>query len=213
MPHSELRINGKVVDWPSVTEVLALLNKPFLAIWRGKVGNAEADRISRASAAIGTEVHELIEQTIGAGLQKSPSNSKVEAIYKAWVEWWQSQAYLVKAAEIKVYSKKKRFHGTFDAVLQVGDDLILTDWKISKSDDHFRYLQLAAYAFAYYEMTKVKINEGLIVRIHPETFKVKTTEVKELWKYVPLFLALRKLFEFVKTGKIKGGKSLSSRKS
>lgn len=206
MAHSKLIIKGKEVEWPSVTEIIALLNKPFLAIWRGKIGNAEADRIARASAAVGTEVHELIEKTLGKGLDKAPSTTKVESIYRAWLDWWQSQSYLVKELEIKVYSKKKKFHGSFDAVLMFGDTPILVDWKITKSADHFRYLQLAGYAYAYYEMFKVKINDGLIVMIHPETLKVSVKQVDNLWGYTPLFLALRKLYEFVKTGKLKGGK-------
>lgn len=198
MPHSRLLIKGKEVDWPSVTEVLSILDKPFLARWRGKIGNEEADRISRESAAVGTEVHRLIEETLGQGISSPPSSTKVESIFRAWVEWWQSQSYLVKATEVKVISKKKKFHGTFDGVLMVGDQKLLVDWKISKSDDHFRYLQLAGYAYAYNEMFKEKIDDGLIVRVHPETLKVKVTEVHNLWSLTPLFLALRKLFNFVK---------------
>lgn len=199
MPHSELRISGKVVNWPSVTGVVGLLDKPFLAFWRGKIGNEEADRISKASAAVGTEVHGLIEAVLRDGTTQScGSSEKVQKCFQAWFEWWQSQSYLVKETEIKVISKKKKFHGTFDAVLAVGDEPILVDWKVSKSHDHFRYLQLAGYAYAYKEMFGVKINEGLIVVINPETFKVSTKEIKDLWKYTPLFLALRKLYEFVK---------------
>lgn len=206
MPHSPLTINGKVVSWPSVSEVIGLLDKPFLARWRGKIGNEAADKIAKESAAVGTEVHQLIEEVLKYGTASScGSSERVQKCFKAWFDWWNSQTYIPNAMEVKVISKKKKFHGTFDALLESNDISIVVDWKISKSDDHFRYLQLAGYAYAYYEMTKVKINEGLIVRINPDTLKVKETSVANLWNYVPLFLALRKLFEFVRTGKIKGG--------
>lgn len=79
----------------------------------------------------------------------------------------------------------------------------ITDWKISNNDDRLRYLQLAGYAQAYFEETGEKIKQGLIVRIDKQG-KIHEKVIDDLWNYVPIFLALRKVFDFVKReGKFK----------
>lgn len=72
----------------------------------------------------------------------------------------------------------------------------ITDWKISNNDDRFRILQLAGYAQAYYEETGEKVEKGFVVRIDKEG-KIHEKVIDNLWKYVPIFLALRKVYDFV----------------
>ncbi len=119
--------------------------------------------------------------------------------FAAWHSWWQKQPYQVTALEQKVVSKKYKFHGTFDGVLS---DTIV-DWKFSNSEDHFRILQLAGYAQAYFEQTGIRIKKGLIVQIDKQG-EVHETHVPDVWKYVQLFIYLRRLWNFVKKiGKFK----------
>ena len=44
--------NGK----PRVSTILAVENKPFLHTWRARVGNQEADRVSKEATDLGSEV-------------------------------------------------------------------------------------------------------------------------------------------------------------
>ena len=53
---------GYLVDnqvFPRVTSVCAVMNKPFIAIWRGRIGNAAADKIMTESGDFGTSFHQV----------------------------------------------------------------------------------------------------------------------------------------------------------
>lgn len=52
-----LLFDNTVIFLPSVTTVLHAVPKPFLATWRGNVGNREADRIMYESADKGSRIH------------------------------------------------------------------------------------------------------------------------------------------------------------
>lgn len=197
MPHTELIIDGE--KWPSVTEVGAVLSKPFLLYWYGKVGTQEAERIKSQTAAFGRNVHEMVETflTTGDVSRKEYTEQETDTFSQWWTWWTEQKTYTVSACEQKVKSTKYKYHGTFDALLQTKStyEPVLTDWKFSNSDDHYRYLQLAGYAQAYHEEHGVKLQKGLIVRIGKDGLKL--TEVNNLQKYVPAFLAARKLWDFV----------------
>ena len=50
---------------PSVTTILsATSDKRFLANWRRRVGDVEADRIMKQASSIGTEMHQVLEYTL-----------------------------------------------------------------------------------------------------------------------------------------------------
>lgn len=204
MGHSRTVIEG--VEYPSVTEILGVIDKPFLARWRGKIGNTKADQISRESADIGQQVHAAIEKFLkGETVTFCGADDKVKPPFVAWFDWWRTSNYECRAQEVKVISKKYLYGGTFDCILQHKETghTVLVDWKISNNDDRIRWLQLAGYAQAYFEETGIKIPNGLIVRIDKKG-KVHIKEVKNLWKYVPVFLACRKIYDFIKAlGKFK----------
>ena len=50
--------------YPSITTVLGALNKDGLLAWRKKVGEEEANKISRRAATRGTAVHKLADITL-----------------------------------------------------------------------------------------------------------------------------------------------------
>lgn len=117
MPHSDTIIDGK--RFPSVTEIVGILDKPFLAFWRGKIGNAEADRISKESTARGRNVHELIDYYFISGQVPTCGVSEEERkLFDAWWKWFSDKKYKAIASEKKVISKKYKYGGTFDAILE-----------------------------------------------------------------------------------------------
>ena len=198
MPHSELIVKGKA--WPSVSELVSLLDKPGIRYWVGLVGNEEAGKILKDTAKLGQTVHAAIEEFLTTGSFSSCGDKEVQKLFDVWFKWWGESGYKCTVLEKKVISKKYKYHGTLDAILFTHKDY-LTDWKISNSDDWFRVLQLAGYAQAYYEETGNKINNGLIVRVGKKDLKVHETHVTDLFKYVPYFLLLRKLYDFIKKAK------------
>lgn len=200
MAHTKTIIDGE--QWPSVTEITSILVKKSLAKWREYVGTKEADRISKEAAERGTLLHSLVEQFLKGETVVLPTEEEtIRPRFKAWFDWWKESKYICLGQEIKVISKKYKYGGTFDAILGQGDQMspvnrTLVDWKFSNTEDWFRWLQLAGYAQAHYEETGTKIKRGMIVRIDKKA-KVHVKEEKNLWKFVPLFIAARKLFAFV----------------
>lgn len=200
MGHTPTIINGK--EAPSVTQITGILNKPKLNKWVAYVGTKEADRISGEAAERGRTLHSYIERFMkGETLVFCGEDQELRPIFRAWFDWWRESKFQCYAQEIKVISKKYNYGGTFDAIIFNEKGRILVDWKFSNTNDHFRWLQLAGYAQAYFEETGTKIKKGKIVRIDRKA-KVHVSEAKNLWKYVPLFIACRKLYDFVnKKGK------------
>ena len=52
------------IDLPSITTCLSILSRDGIAAWRKRVGEEEANRISRVASTRGTKVHEIIEKYI-----------------------------------------------------------------------------------------------------------------------------------------------------
>lgn len=48
--------------YPSITTVLSILNEESIAAWRKRVGEEEANKVSRRASGRGTLVHEIIEK-------------------------------------------------------------------------------------------------------------------------------------------------------
>jgi hypothetical protein len=190
MPHVDIVVNGE--KYPSVTQIVGILDKSFLAYWRGKIGNVEADRISRESAQYGRDAHQQVEDFLKGKEIQNPLPAFI-----SWQTWWGGRNDRAVAQEIKVISKKYKYGGTFDCIISDGKQDILIDWKFSNNDDHYRYLQLAGYAQAYYEERGVKIKKGFIVRVDRDG-NVHETHIENLWKFVPIFIMCRKIFDFVK---------------
>jgi len=196
MPHQDLTIDGE--KWPSVSEVGALLAKPDLNRWREYKGTKEANRISKEAADRGRALHDLVERHLkGEAITFCGEAKELEPTFKVWFEWWTASGYKGVIQEAHVVSQKYKYHGTLDCIL-VNDngEKVIVDWKFSNNDDDLRVLQLAGYAQGVLEHTAEKIKLGMIVRVD-KLGKVHVTEYKNLWKYVPLFLGLRRVWDFV----------------
>ena len=55
------REKGSTVAYPSVTSVLSFINGPKFADWRRRVGEEEANRVTKHATTRGTNLHTLFE--------------------------------------------------------------------------------------------------------------------------------------------------------
>lgn len=203
MHREQIIIGGEVA--PSVTQVLGIIDKPFLQKWRGKLGNAECDRIVRESQETGHLVHEAIESYFrGEDIPELPQKeAKMFALLKGWAL---ESRFTPTELELHVKSEKYGYHGTMDAIGKFDDGVLLIgDWKTSSSINHEYGAQLAAYAQAYKEETGTEVTEGFIVRVDKKEDAKVPLEVKrftDLPKYFEAFLACLDVWRFVnKRGK------------
>jgi len=114
---------------PSVTTILsATSDKRFLANWRRRVGDAEADRIMKQASSIGTEMHQVLEYTLnGQGYYNAmEEGSKPRMMAKTILnnikleEIWGNEVSL---------EFENRFAGTCDLTAICYGKPSIVDWK------------------------------------------------------------------------------------
>jgi CRISPR/Cas system-associated exonuclease Cas4 (RecB family) len=204
VPHTPYTLNGEEI--PSVTEIIGIIDKPFLRMWYGKNGIRECERIKKESGELGSRVHDAIEAYLRGDIPAVNSHQETEML-QHFVRWREFSDFRPVELELKVVSERYRFHGTFDALGTFGDstELVMCDWKTSSKIDDTYALQLSAYAAAYEERTGIAVKEGLIVRMDKKEDARKLIEVKQfknLPRYFEIFLSCLDLWNFVhKRGK------------
>lgn len=133
---------------PSVTTVLKCLNNEGLNYWRGMVGNAEADRISKEASDLGTEVHNLTQRVEEGGLLFH-ENPLVEQLTETYMEWVQTAVEDVLAIEVPLVGElyEMDYGGTIDRIYRLKTGKIcIVDIKTSKKCNPGMGYQLAGLA-------------------------------------------------------------------
>ncbi len=186
--------------FPSVTTILGMLDKSGLAQWRGRVGNAEADRISKEATDYGTAIHSLVEMVNrGKRDQLSPDDLRYAHPY---IDWFDANVSTVIGAEKLIVSRRHKFAGTADGIVVMrGDrDATVIDLKTSKTDLAQRewQLQLAAYALGL-EEEGIDVRRRIILRIPkstPDVLHVLEMSTDDLVIDQRAFLAVLKIYQW-----------------
>ena len=172
-PQGRQYVGDDNVPVPSVTTVLdKTSDKTALIAWRKRVGEAEANRVSKESAGLGTKVHDALEKHI-LGEQVTFGNNMVSVMAKDMSELMIKEGFAnideVWGTEIGLIAKGL-YAGTTDCIgVHNGEDAII-DFKTSKKikkeewiEDY--YLQCCAYAMAHNEMYGTNIKKGVILMV------------------------------------------------
>ena len=179
------------VPVPSVTTVLdKTSDKTALIAWRKRVGEAEANRVSRESAGLGTKVHDALEKHI-LGEQVTFGNNMVSVMAKDMSELVINEGFKnvdeVWGTEIGLIAPGL-YAGTTDCIgMHKGEEAII-DFKTAKKikkrewiEDYF--LQGCAYALAHNEMFESQIKKVVILMVDREgkfaEFTIKDDEFTE----------------------------------
>jgi hypothetical protein len=176
-------VSGNEEVWlPSSTTILGAAPKPWLADWRGSLGNVEADRVRDNALAKGSRIHEAINIWTNGGLviynnPRKPSFT-VEEIQELTkdkkyiilqdqqehletyrlIQWFNEVQPTVIATEFTVVSLEHGYAGTGDLLIHIKD-----------GTNYFR--QVASYSQAIEENRQYEIAGGLI--IHTNDNKIK----------------------------------------
>lgn len=192
-------IDGKL--YPSVTTALGVIRKPFLEVWRGKLGNEEADRVMHEAADLGSTVHDYCHM-INTGQAVDPADEYREMVM-AYQKWLSTTVKEIVLAEQVVYSHKYQFAGRLDllAILKGDKYPTVIDIKTSKGIYPDMALQLAAYQQALAEMG-IKSNRRLILHIDKiEKGKSKTKEYRDHARDFTVFLYALELYRYFEGGR------------
>lgn len=186
--------------YPSVTTVLAVLEKSGLAKWRGAVGNEEADRISKEATDFGTAIHALVEQ-VNLG-NRGPFGEPDDAFVAPYIRWYDETIAAVLGVERLCISRRWKYAGTADGVVVLnGDkDATVIDLKTSKTGLAQREweLQLAAYSLAL-EEDEIDAPRRLILRMpraEPGKLYVHELDPEDLERDQRAFINILKIFNW-----------------
>jgi genome maintenance exonuclease 1 len=172
---------------PSVTTVLGAQKKEGIMKWRKRVGEEEANRVSRKATSRGTDVHTLCEKY----LNNEPKLSLMEGIRPDAFEMFVSLKPLlnninnIHYQECALWSKQLGMAGRVDCIGEYEGVLSVIDFKTSsrvKSLAHIEdyFWQTSAYALMYEEMIGTPIDDLVIIMAvedgTPLVFKQKTQD-------------------------------------
>jgi genome maintenance exonuclease 1 len=192
-------INGKRYyligknKYPSVTTILgSMTDSSGLDKWRKRVGEEEADRISKFSANRGTVMHQMIEYFLGSELdtqkerlleaqqliiefanEQGFSDEELEVGRKLFYSFYNNGLFdkinRVVSIEETLYSHQMGgYAGRVDNIYENDKaHLLILDFKTSRKRKKKEwienyFMQIAAYFLAYWEMNGVKPNGGEI---------------------------------------------------
>jgi|TARA_B110000263_G_C15294948_1_gene505164 hypothetical protein len=177
--------------YPSVTTVTGLLNREHIKLWRERVGEEEANRISTGAAKRGTSFHELVEDYLR---QEKAEITFTDIIEENRFNGMQPllDDIVPIALEAPMFSNKLQMAGRVDCVGIFEDALSIIDFKTSSSykEDYMAkpwFLQMTAYAIMVEELTGTPIEEvTALVSLENGSFQIFTANpldyVEELYK-------------------------------
>ena len=113
----------------SITSVTSHFNKEIFSKWRKKVGNEEADRITKRATKRGSDMHILVEHHLkNEELPKVPPIS--DFLFKISKKEL-NKINNIHALEGSLYSKQLGIAGTVDCIAEYEGELAIIDFKTS----------------------------------------------------------------------------------
>jgi hypothetical protein len=150
----------------SITSVTSHKNRQIFVNWRKKIGEEEADKITRQATSRGTDMHTLVENYLyNRDLPEvQPLSDFLFKISKSTL----NRINNIHALEGSLYSKQLGIAGTVDAIAEFDGELSIIDFKTSKKPkprdwiEHY-FVQCAAYACMFYELTEIPVKKLVII--------------------------------------------------
>lgn len=185
------------VEVPSSSHIIALIEKDFdKTRWRQSLmrkglneRGAEyfMERVRDIRAAIGTQVHALIEEELREGDNGVPCGTEAPAIHRLWLEHVYPRIGKVYVIEQPMIHPGGCYGFTPDLVAEVDGILSLCDWKSNQAENFAeRYRRLSNYALGV-DHPSDKMLTGIcehLAAVDAEAGKVKevTARVRDGWQ-------------------------------
>jgi len=150
----------------SITSVTSHFNKEIFVNWRKKVGNEEADRITKAATGRGTDMHTLTEHYLKN--ENLPEVRPISDFLFKIAKGELNKIDNIYALEGPLYSKELGIAGTVDCIAEYNGELAIIDFKTSKKPkprnwiEHY-FVQCMAYGCMLYEMKGIPIKKLVII--------------------------------------------------
>jgi len=183
----------------SITSVTSHHNREIFVNWRKKVGEEEANRITKKATRRGTDMHTLTEHYL-----KNEELPEVPPISEMLFKIAKSKINLINnvyALEGSLYSKQLGIAGTVDCIAEYNGELAIIDFKTSKKPkprewvEHY-FVQCMAYGCMLYELTGIMIKK-LVIIMACENGECVVYEEYDKAKYIKLLTEyIREFIQF-----------------
>ena len=156
----------ELIKMVSITSVTSHFNKESFVKWRKKVGNEEADRITKAATGRGTDMHTLTEHYLKN--ENLPEVRPISDFLFKIAKGELNKIDNIYALEGPLYSKELGIAGTVDCIAEYNGELAIIDFKTSKKPkprnwiEHY-FVQCMAYGCMLYEMKGIPIKKLVII--------------------------------------------------
>ena len=188
--------NGELLKMVSITSVTSHFNREIFVKWRKKVGDVEADKITKQATSRGTDMHTLVENYL---YNKSlPDVQPLSNILFKIAKKELNKIDNIHCLEGALYSKHLGVAGTTDCIGEHEGELAVIDFKTSKKEKPRNWIenyfvQAMFYGMAYYELTGTPIKK-LVIIMACEDGECVVYEERDLKKYMKLVVQYIKKF-------------------
>ena len=155
--------------YPSITTVLPILSRDSIQAWRARVGEEEANKVSRVAAGRGTAVHDLLEKYVNndPDFDKGVMPHILQSFHDV-KEQLDTRLSKVYAQEAPLYSNHLGVAGRVDCVGVWDGKNSIVDYKTSrrlKKKEWVKgyFMQCCAYAIMWEERTGQPITQLVVL--------------------------------------------------
>ena len=170
----------------SITSLLSHLSAAGISKWRARVGEAEANKISRQASSRGTRVHNICESYIQnqVGILEGELPDAIE-MFNSIVPLL-DRIDNIHVVEGALFSDDLGVAGRTDLRGEFDEKLSVIDYKTSRKRKtwemcHGYFMQGAFYAHAYEELTGISINDIVIIMAVESDEPLLFRETKDRW--------------------------------
>ncbi|MFB7671326.1 hypothetical protein ACFC26_07895 [Kitasatospora purpeofusca] len=213
---------------PGVTSILSMLPKDFLRYWAAKLVAETAverwehvqgiahtdpegaidylkrapDRFTRQAAGVGSQAHDLFER-MARGERPRYVHPDMQPYLRHFGSFLDEHQPEFLHLEETVWSDQHGYAGSFDAIARIGDEVVMLDWKTTRSGVHEDVaLQLKAYAMADRIILAADgssvpvpaIDAAAVLHVRPEGAKLVPVSCSD--DLFDIFLALLPIFQW-----------------
>jgi hypothetical protein len=156
-----------------------------------KIHNAIQDLLNGASLKFGDAYWNETKQT------HEPLTMDEWKCLMAFQSFWDEYEPEIIATERVCYSLKHGYAGTIDALLKIGKDIVVVDWKTSSAIYSTYLMQVGAYMIAETETGEFKPTATAVVRLgsrHKKGYEIQLFNKKESKENFKNFLNVKKIW-------------------
>ena len=187
-------------SYPSITTILGYFTKASIIEWRKRLGNEEANRVSRHACARGNALHNTVERYINneEDFLQGENMPHILQLVGAAKKVLDTRLDSVVLQECPLYSTQLKTAGRVDLIGEFDGKLSIVDFKTSKrvkslEDIQDYFIQACAYSVMFEERTGTPIDQLVILMVvdgssEPLVFIEKTDDwlekmVNKITKY------------------------------